>query len=151
MSATRSQHRIEILAVVDTNVFVPAIAGCELEARFYNGAIRKCWRVVFSEQIKDEYERVIHEYGYISTVIIHELNKLYEMNKYRFSLAEWEDVPEDLAPRKDRHIIAPCRAGHANVVVTHDRGIHQRKTKILEETGARVLSLSEAQAILDNE
>jgi len=130
---------------------VPAIAGIQPEARFYHGIIFKCWKLIFSEHISKEYQRVINEYGYTAVVIIHEQNKLYAMNKYRYSDANPENVEDELAPRRNRHIVAPCKQGRANVIVTNDPGIHQRKTTILRETGARVLSLSEAQQALDAE
>jgi predicted nucleic acid-binding protein len=104
--------------------------------------------VVVSQPITEEYQRVILEYGYRGDVVIHELNKLYAMNKYRESRADWENVPEDLAPTDDRHIVAPCMGGDANLVVTHDRGIQARKEKIRAATGADVLTLEQAQARL---
>ncbi len=146
MSATKLGRNPDIRVVVDTNVFVPALAGLEPEARFYNGAIRTCWKLVFSEQIQEEYERVINEYGYRADVVIHEMSKLYSMNKYRTSGADPNGVADELAPRKDRHIVAPCVEGKANLIVTHDHGLLERKQTIRGVTGAEVLALDEAQA-----
>ena len=143
-----SKQGSEVVAVIDTNVFVPAVAGREPECRFYNGAIRRCWKVVISEFIRQEYEQVIVEYGFRPDVIIHELHKLYAMNKYRVSNANPDEIGEELAPRKDRHIVAPCRE-IANLIVTHDRGIIERKGRILSETRALVMTLAEAQAKLE--
>ena len=148
MSATNSGMKADIRAVIDTNIFVPAIAGEEPEAGFYCGAIRVCWKVVLSEHIAEEYRRVINEYGYRADVVIHELNKLYAMNKYRVSGADPETVGDELAPAGDRHIVAPCKERLANLIVTHDGGILAKKARILVETGAEVLTLAEAQARL---
>jgi predicted nucleic acid-binding protein len=138
-----------VCAVIDANVFVPAIAYTEPECAFYNSALRKCWKIVISDEIRKEYGRVIANYGYRPDVVIHELNKLYAMNKYRESKSDSAAIGDDLAPRKDRHIVAPCLAQDANVIVTHDRGIHERKNTILSVTGANVLRVNEAQILLD--
>ena len=139
----------QILAVVDTQVFVRALASQPHEARFYACAIQKCWKFVFSSHITNEYQRVLQEYGFRGDVVIHELNKLHAMNKYRGSDADPESVPDGLAPRKDRHIIAPCMAGNANVVVTDDGGIWRLRQSIIAETGAVVLTRAEAERLLD--
>lgn len=146
---TRSGRRTETRAVIDTNIFVPAIAGATQEAGCYAALVRKCWKVVSSAHIAEEYQRVIRKYGYSSDAVLMEFCKLEAMNKFRECEVGLDDVGEDLAPRKDRHIVAPCKAGHADVIITHDRGLHQRKGRIFEVTRARVLSLSEAQALLD--
>jgi predicted nucleic acid-binding protein len=138
----------QVLAVVDTQVFVKALASRPHEARFYACAIQKCWKFVFSTHITNEYQRVLQEYGFRGDVVIHELNKLYAMNKYRESEADPELVPDGLAPRKDKHIIAPCMAGDANVVITDDGGIQQLRNRITIETGAVVLSRLEAEELL---
>ena len=138
----------DTLAVLDTQIFVPALASQSEEARFYACAIRKCWKFVFSQQITDEYQRVIQEYGFTGAVVIQELNKLYEMNKYRKSDGDLDRVTDDLAPRKDRHIVAPCVFGHATVIVSNDRGILQRKLQIEARTRARVFSMLDAEQLL---
>jgi len=104
---------------------------------------------VVSEQISAEYQRVIHEYGYRAEVVLLEMFKLDHMNKYRPSTLDPELVDDDLAPRKDRHIVAPCLEGKANLIVTLDGGILEKKKRIKEATGAEVLALQEAQARLD--
>lgn len=142
--------KTDVRAVVDANIFVPAIACSEPEARFYAAAVRVCWKLVFSEPIIEEYEQLMLKYGHPFGVIRIELSKLQVLNKYRCCETDVNDIGEDLAPRKDRHIVAPCRGGYANAIITRDRGIHQRKAIILTETRARVLSLEEAQALLDN-
>lgn len=144
MSASESGQKIDVRAVFDTNIFVPAIAGLEPESRIYSGAIRTCWNLVVSEQIIEEYQRVMHEYGYPSFAIVHEIAKLCTMEKCRHSQANTALVGEDLAPRKDKHIVAPCLQKEANVIVTHDPGILQRKDVIAARTGAEVLSPQEA-------
>jgi hypothetical protein len=78
-----------------------------------------------------------------------ELSKLYTMNKYRESDHDPELVSTHLAPRKDRHIVAPCLEGLANVLVTEDGGILERASKILELTGAKTFSLAAAFKELD--
>lgn len=137
-----------MLAVIDTNIFVPAIAGHEDEARFYNAAINKCWKFAFSETLMDEYRRVINEYGYQSLVIIHEINKLYAMNKYRSCDAKLDLVADDLAPPDDRHLVVVCKVIGATLLITKDGGLHERKERILHETGANVVDLLEAERIL---
>ncbi len=144
MCATKSKPKADIRVVVDTNIFVPAIAGEEREAQFYNAAIRTCWKLVVSDQIIEEYGRVIHQFGYRTDAVFLELSKLDSMNKYRCSGVNPDEVGPDLAPRKDRHIVAPCLGRDANVIVTHDGGILERKRIILETTGAQVFNLDEA-------
>src|SRR5260370_11677475 len=139
MSATKSNQKPDIRAVIDTNIFVRALACLEPESTFYTSAIRICWKLVISEHIAEEYRRVINEYGYPAVAVIHEINKLHSINKYRPSKADPNTVSSDLAPRKDRHIVAPCLEGRANLIVTHDGGIHEKKEKIAAATGAEVL------------
>lgn len=138
----------DILAVVDTQIFVPALASQTEEARFYACAIRKCWKFVFSTCITQEYQRVVQEFGFTGDIVIHELNKLHAMNKYRISDGDPDIITDDLAPRKDRHIVAPCIFGHATVIVSNDRGIQSRKAKIEAESGAAVLTMSAAEEAL---
>jgi putative PIN family toxin of toxin-antitoxin system len=148
MSVT-NQNKADIRVVIDTNIFVPALACREPASGFYTSAIRTCWKVVFSEQISEEYQRVIHEYGYRADVVLMEMAKLDHMNKYRSSNLDPDLVDDDLAPRKDRHIVAPCLEKKANLIVTLDDGILEKKERIKEVTGAEVLGLQEAQARLD--
>jgi len=148
MSATRSNQKADVRVVIDTNIFVRALACLEPESSFYTNAIRTCWKLVVSEQITAQYQSVIHEYGYRADVVIHEMSKLHSMNKYRESSADPSVVGDDLAPRKDRHIVAPCVERKANVIVTHDGGILDMKGQIKDATGAEVLSLHEARARL---
>src|SRR5579859_1050160 len=75
----------ETLAVIDTMLFVRAVASLPEEARFYAMAIRKCWKFVFSVHITDQYQEVINKYGHPGSVIQLELSKLQVMNKYRTS------------------------------------------------------------------
>lgn len=148
MSATRSNQETDVRVVIDTNIFVRALACIEPESSFYTNAIRTCWKLVVSEEITAQYQNVIHEYGYRADVVIHEMSKLYSMNKYRASNADSNTVGDDIAPRKDRHIVAPCLEQKANLIVTHDGGILQMRQQIQHATGAEVLSLQEAQARL---
>ncbi len=133
----------EILAVIDTQIMVPAIALKDPEHGFYVSAIRKCWKFVFSEEIIQEYQRVIKEYGMRGDVVHHELIKLYHMNKYRTSRADTMPIGEELSPRKDKHIIGACQ-DVANTIVSNDRGILQRSHVIQERLMARVISLQSA-------
>jgi predicted nucleic acid-binding protein len=148
MSATKSNPKPDIRVVIDTNIFVRALACLEPESSFYTSAIRTCWKLVISEHIAEEYRRVINEYGYPAEAVIHEMNKLYAINKYRPSEADPNTVSDDLAPRKDRHIVAPCLEGKANLIVTHDGGILEKELKIKDVTGAEVLPLAKALARL---
>ena len=148
MSVTKSSQKPDVRVVIDTNIFVRALACLEPESSFYTSAIRTCWKLVISEHIAEEYRRVINEYGYPADAVIHEINKLYSINKYRPSCADPNTVGDDLAPRKDRHIVAPCLERKANLIVTHDGGIHEKKKGITAATGAEVLYLNEAQARL---
>lgn len=137
----------DVLAVIDTQIMVPAFAFRDPHHAFYLKAIRKCWKFVFSDPIMEEYQRVIQEYGFRGDVVIHELHKLYAMNKYRVSRADHNIIGEDLAPRKDKHIVAACDI--ANILVSGDRGILARKQIIQERLGAEVLSLETATEKLD--
>jgi len=148
MSATKSSQKTDIRVVIDTNIFVRALACLEPESTFYTSPIRICWKLVISEHIAEEYRRVINEYGYPADAVIHEINKLCSINKYRPSDADPNTVSDNLAPRKDRHIVAPCLEGKANLIVTHDGGIHEKEKRIAAVTGAEVLHLNEAQARL---
>ena len=149
MSAKELERKPDIRVVVDTNVFVPAVAGQARESQFYNAAVRTCWKVVVSNEIIEEYTRVMNDFGYRADVILLELSKLDAMNKYRFSDADSSLVGNDLAPRKDRHIVAPCLAKHANRIVTHDGGILDKRAAIQHATGAHVLDLQQALADLN--
>ena len=149
---TGSRKKTEIRAVIDTNIFVPALAYRDTEVRLYNLLLRKCWKVVISEQIVEEYERVLRKFGQRPAVVQLELNKLHVSNKYRScttTLDEIEQIGDDLSPRKDRHIIAPCLKRCANVLLTCDGGIHERRQRILRQCGARVLSMDDAEAELN--
>ena len=130
----------EVRAVVDSQIMVPAIAGKEPQHGFYMLAIQRCWKFVFSDLIVEEYQRVIQEYGFRGEVIIHELNKLHAMNKYRTSRADHHVVDEELAPRKDKHIVAACQ-DIANVLVSSDRGVLARRDTIERRLGVQVMSL----------
>ena len=133
----------EILAVIDSQIMVPAIVGKEPQHGFYMLAIQKCWKFVFSDVIVEEYQRVIQDYGFRGEVVIHALNMLYAMNKYRASRADHLIVDEELAPRKDKHIVAACQ-DVANVLVSGDRGILARKDAIERRLGVQVMSLEAA-------
>lgn len=139
----------EVRAVIDSQIMVPAIAGKEPEHGFYMLAIQKCWKFVFSDTIVEEYQRVIQEYGFRGDVIIHELNKLTAMNKYRKSRADHHTLDEELSPRKDKHIVAACQ-DVANVLISTDRGILARKEIIERRLGIEVLSLEAARNRLAN-
>jgi hypothetical protein len=49
------------------------------------------------------------------------------MGKYKHSTAYAGLVDEGIAPRKDKHIVAPCLQKEANTIITHDRGLLQKK------------------------
>jgi predicted nucleic acid-binding protein len=134
----------EIFAVLDTMVFVRAVASLPDEARFYAMAIRKCWKFVFSDHITEQYQAVMNKYGHSGTVIQLELAKLGAMNKYRVSMIPPESISLELAPRKDRHVVAPCVGGIANVLVTEDGGILEKRGIIKIQTGAHVVTMQEA-------
>lgn len=134
----------QIFAVVDTMIFVPAISGAPEEAAFYISAIQKCWKFVFSEPISEQYQKIMHLYGYPGTAVQLELSKLFAMNKYRESTFDPEKVGLNLAPRKDRHVVAPCLERVANVLVTEDGGLLCHADVIRAASGAVVLSMSEA-------
>jgi predicted nucleic acid-binding protein len=135
----------ECRVVVDTLLFVPALAHSPEESRIYALLLRKCCKVVVSVHITEQYQAVMNKFGYPSGVILQELYRLQIMNKLRECGESPDGVSEELAPRKDRHIIAPCLNGYAHYVISGDRGIRLRRDKILEETGARVLDLREAE------
>jgi predicted nucleic acid-binding protein len=133
----------EVRAVIDSQIMVPAIIGKEPHHGFYMLAIRKCWKFVFSEVIVEEYQRVIQDFGFRGDVVIHALNWLYAMNKYRTSRADHRILDDELAPRKDKHIVAACQ-DVANVLVSTDRGILARKDAIERRLGVQVMSLEVA-------
>ena len=138
----------EVRAVIDSQIMVPAIVGKEPHHGFYMLAVQKCWKFVFSESIVDEYQRVIQDYGYRGDVVIHALNWLHAMNKYRTSRADHRTLDEELAPRKDKHIVAACQ-DVANVLVSGDRGILARKDVIERRLGIQVMSLEAARSKLN--
>lgn len=138
----------DIRAVIDTMIFVPAIAAFEEEGAFYLTARRKCWKFVFSRWIIEEYERRMKIFGYPSVAILRELDTLRVMNKYRSCKMDPVDVPDELAPRKDRHIVSPCIHSGANVIVSNDGKIFERREAIHKKTGAVVLRLPEAMKAL---
>lgn len=87
----------------------------------------------------------MNKFGYPADAIWHELNRLYAMNKLREFGDTPGDIADDLAPRKDQHIVAPCLAGFAHYIISGDRGIIARRERIRELTGARVLNSQEAE------
>jgi hypothetical protein len=97
--------------------------------------------------IVEEYQRVIQEYGFRGEVVIHALNMLHAMNKYRTSRADHRTLDEELAPRKDKHIVAACQ-DVANVLVSSDRGVLARKDAIECRLGVEVMSLEVARSSL---
>jgi len=135
----------ECRVVIDTLLFVPAMASARNEARIYSLLLRKCCKVVVSEQIIEQYRTVMNQLGYPGDAVYHEISRLQIMNKLRTSSEPEDSVPEELAPRKDRHIVAPCLNGRAHYLISGDRGILARRERISQQTGARVLDLHEAE------
>jgi predicted nucleic acid-binding protein len=135
----------ECRVVIDTLLFVPAMASAECEARVYTLLLRKCCKVVVSQEITEQYHKVMNDFGYPGDVIFHELTRLQTMNKLRKSARDSDGLPEELAPRKDRHIVAPCLDGSVKYLISSDRGILARRDAILTQTGTRVLDLQEAE------
>jgi predicted nucleic acid-binding protein len=144
MSASRSKQKADTGSVVDANVFVPALAGKHGESVFLSSAIRAGWMIVVNDALIDEYIRLVNKHGFPASVVHAELWKLQDMKKLLRSTAPWEDIDEDLAPRKDRHVVAPAKSREANRIVTHDRGIHALKENIRRVTKAVVLYPAEA-------
>jgi predicted nucleic acid-binding protein len=136
----------ECRIVIDTLLFVPAMAHQEEESRVYALLLRKCCKVVVSTQIAEQYQSVMNEFGYPGALVHLELSRLQTMNKLRNCDESPDNVSDDLAPRKDRHIVAPCLRGYAKWVISSDRGIRARRTNIREQTGAEVLDLQEAES-----
>ncbi len=114
------------------------------DALFLTSATRAGWVIVVNDALIDEYIRVVTKYGFPASVVHSELWKLREMKRLRTSKAAWEDIGEDLAPRKDRHIVGPARSREASRIVTRDRGVHALKDNIRRVTKAIVLSPAEA-------
>lgn len=135
----------ECRVVIDTLLFVPALAAAPDEARIYNLLLRKCCKLVVSPQIREQYFSVMERFGAPGGMVFIELSKLQVLNKLRECDESPEGVSEKLAPRKDRHIVAPCLNGYANYVISSDRGIVERRETIRQQTGARVLNLMEAE------
>ena len=140
---------IECRVVVDTNVFVPAMAHAQEESRVYSLLLRKCCKVVVSGQITEEYQSVMNKFGYPGDAIFQELSRLKMMNKLRECDESPDGVSEDLAPRKDKHIVAPCLRGYAHYIISGDAGIKEKGESIRRQTGARVLDLKEAEREFD--
>ncbi len=142
MTASRKS---ECRAVIDTLLFVPAMAFAPQEAHVYALLLRKCCKVVVSDHITAQYHSVMNAHGYPGDAIFHEITRLQTMNKLRKSSQNPDDVPDDLAPRKDRHIVAPCLDGGADYIISSDRGLLEKRERIRQQTGARVLDLREAE------
>jgi ribosomal protein S8 len=126
-------------------LFVPAMAHAPDESRVYALLLRKCCKVVVSEQITEQYCKVMNKYGFPAVAIHHEINRLGVMNKLRSCDEPAESVSEELAPRKDKHIVAPCLRGYAHYIISDDRGILARRETIRRQTGGQVLNLREAE------
>ena len=139
----------ECRIVVDTNVFVPAMAHFKEESRVYALLLRKCCKVVVSGDIAEEYQSVMFTFGYPGAVILQEFSRLQMMNKLRKCDESPDAVSEDLAPRKDKHIVAPCLRGYAHYIISGDGGIKAKRETIRKQTGARVLDLQEAEKEFD--
>lgn len=135
----------ECRIVVDTLLFVPALAHREEESRVYSLLLRKCCKVVISPHITEQYQTVMNKWGYSGAVIFQELSRLQIMNKLRECNEPPDGVSEDLAPRKDKHIVAPCLNGYAHYIISGERGIQERRERIRQKTGACVLDLHEAE------
>lgn len=135
----------ECRVIVDTNIFVPAMAYAPEESRVYALLIRKCCKVVVSEHITEQYQDVMNKFGYPGDVIFQELSRLQMMNKLRQCDESPDGVPEDLAPRKDKHIVAPCLRRYAHYIISEDGGIKAKRERIRQQTGASVLDLHEAE------
>jgi predicted nucleic acid-binding protein len=135
----------ECRIVVDTNVFVPAMAHSEEESRVYALLLRKCCKVVISVHITAEYQSVMNTFGYPGNMIFLEIGRLQVMNKLRECDESPDGVSEDLAPRKDKHIVAPCLRRYAHYIISGDAGIKAKRETIRRQTGARVLDLQEAE------
>jgi predicted nucleic acid-binding protein len=135
----------ECRIVVDTNVFVPAMAHAQQESRVYALLIRKCCKVIVSGHITEQYQSVMNKFGYPGGVILLELGRLQIMNKLRECDESPDGVPEDLAPRKDKHIVAPCLRRYAHYIISEDAGINAKGERIRQQTGASVLNLQEAE------
>jgi predicted nucleic acid-binding protein len=139
----------ECRIVVDTNIFVPALAYAPEESRVYALLIRKCCKVVVSGHITQQYQSVMNKFGYPGDVIFQEFGRLQIMNKLRECDESPDDVSEELAPRKDKHIVAPCLRGYAHYIISEDAGIKAKGERIRQQTGARVLDLQEAEREFD--
>jgi predicted nucleic acid-binding protein len=135
----------ECRIVLDTNVFVLAMAHAQEESRVYSLLLRKCCKVVVSGQITEEYQSVMNKFGYPGNTIFQELSRLKMMNKLRECDESPDSVSEDLAPRKDKHIVAPCLRGYTHYIISTDGGIKAKGESIRRHTGARVLDLQEAE------
>jgi predicted nucleic acid-binding protein len=140
-----NSRETECRIVIDTMLFVPALAHQRDEARVYNLLLSKCCKVVVSEQITEQYESVMNKYGFPGVAIFLELSRLEVMNKLRRSDEPADAISEELAPRKDKHIVAPCINRYAHYIISDDRGILERGETIRRQTGARVLSILEAE------
>jgi len=122
------------------------MAHSDRESRIYALLLRKCCKVVVSTHITDEYQSVMTKFGYSGNPVLMELLRLGAMNKLReCNHPPPDDIPDELAPRKDRHIIAPCVSGYAHYIISTDRGIQERREAIERQTGARVLNLEQAE------
>jgi len=140
-----SSRKTECRIVIDTLLFVPALAHWQDESRIYTLLLRKCCKVVISDHITEQYQSVMNDFGYPGGAIFQELSRLQMMNKLRKCDESPDGVSEDLAPRKDKHIVAPCLNGYAHYIISSDRGILEKRERIQQRTKARVLDLQEAE------
>jgi hypothetical protein len=121
------------------------MAHAQEESRVYALLLRKCCKVVISGHITAEYQSVMNTFGYPGNMIFLEIGRLQIMNKLRECDESPDGVSEDLAPRKDKHIVAPCLRRYAHYIISGDAGIKEKGETIRIRTGAKVLDLHEAE------
>lgn len=133
----------KVYVVFDTNVYVRAIAGLEEEHAAWGAMVRICHSLVVSQDISDEYYRVINRYGYNSWLIIIKGEELKAMQKLKELPAEMDtgmDVEVEV-PEKDLPFLkAAIVAGASYLVTQDDRHFLSKKVDIKAKHNITVVS-----------
>jgi predicted nucleic acid-binding protein len=123
--------------VVDTYVFNRSVMEDGVYRDVYLALIRRRDRVLFTEQIVDEYVRMAPKAGLIPALIGEEIIP------YLKSREKWQVTGNralTVGPRQDRPFIGAALEGRARYIISNDPGLRRRPVlDLLDKAGTEVL------------